>query len=80
MAEPAKRRRRAEMTAETTKALIAAARRSFATVGYAATSMDALCADVPCVMMPGGPDRVPSKPRQKVFIRKVTVFEAKPAE
>ena len=33
------------MTAETTKALIAAARRSFATVGYAATSMDALCAE-----------------------------------
>ena len=44
MAEPATRRRRVEMAAETTKALIAAARRSFATVGYAATSMDALCA------------------------------------
>lgn len=39
------RRSRAEMIAETTAKLIAAARRSFATVGYAETSMDALCAE-----------------------------------
>ena len=33
------------MSAETVNALVAAARRSFASVGYANTSMDALCAE-----------------------------------
>ena len=39
------RRKRSDMSAETMQALIAAARRSFARVGYANTSMDALCAE-----------------------------------
>ena len=40
-----KRRSRAEMTAGTMNSLMSAARRSFRLHGYAATSMDALCAD-----------------------------------
>lgn len=42
---PSRRRRRADMIAETTAKLVAAARRSFAGRGYAATSMDELCAE-----------------------------------
>ena len=41
----APRRRRVDMIAETTAKLVAAARRSFAERGYAATSMDELCAE-----------------------------------
>ncbi len=39
------RRSRADMIAQTTGALLAAARRAFAEQGYADTSMDALCAE-----------------------------------
>ena len=46
MTETKKRRTRSEMTAETIEALTSAARRHFATVGFGATSMDALCAEV----------------------------------
>ena len=46
MAEIKGRRSRTQMIAETTNKLIDAARRSFAQVGYAATSMDDLCAEV----------------------------------
>ncbi|NOK59396.1 MAG: TetR/AcrR family transcriptional regulator [Chloroflexi bacterium AL-W] len=46
MSETKVRRSRTEMIAETTTKLIAAARRSFAQVGYAVTSMDELCAEV----------------------------------
>jgi AcrR family transcriptional regulator len=42
----AARRTREQMSEETTRLLIAAARRSFADVGYHATSMDELCAEV----------------------------------
>jgi AcrR family transcriptional regulator len=38
-------KRRAELSAETAERLIAAARRAFAEQGYAAASMDALCAE-----------------------------------
>lgn len=44
--DPGKRRSRAERIAETTQKLITAARRSFAQVGYSATSMDDLCGEV----------------------------------
>ncbi|MDX2161310.1 MAG: TetR/AcrR family transcriptional regulator [bacterium] len=46
MTDSTNRRSRTQMIAVTTAKLIAAARRSFATVGYAATSMDELCAEV----------------------------------
>jgi AcrR family transcriptional regulator len=45
MAETAQRRSRGEMTAGTTAKLVAAARAAFRTEGYAAASMDALCAE-----------------------------------
>ena len=45
MAEAAQRRSRGEMTAGTTAKLVAAARAAFRTEGYAAASMDALCAE-----------------------------------
>ena len=45
MAEAAQRRSRGEMTAGTTTRLVAAARAAFRTDGYAAASMDALCAE-----------------------------------
>lgn len=45
MTETAQRRSRKAMIAETTGKLVAAARRSFAAKGYAATSMDDLCAE-----------------------------------
>ena len=43
---PSPRRSHEQMIKETTAKLIQAARHSFATVGYAATSMDELCAEV----------------------------------
>jgi AcrR family transcriptional regulator len=45
MPEAAQRRSRGEMTAGTTAKLVAAARAAFRTEGYAAASMDALCAE-----------------------------------
>jgi AcrR family transcriptional regulator len=45
MAEAVQRRSRGEMTAGTTARLVAAARAAFRTDGYAAASMDALCAE-----------------------------------
>jgi AcrR family transcriptional regulator len=45
MAEAAQRRSRGEMTAGTTARLVAAARAAFRTEGFAAASMDALCAE-----------------------------------
>ena len=45
MPEAAQRRSRGEMTAGTTARLVAAARAAFRTEGYAAASMDALCAE-----------------------------------
>jgi AcrR family transcriptional regulator len=45
MAEAAQRRSRGEMTSATTAKLLAAARSAFRTEGYAAASMDALCAE-----------------------------------
>lgn len=42
---PTARRTHAEMNAETTRRLVAAARRAFGEQGYAATSMDGLCAE-----------------------------------
>lgn len=46
MAASGSRKSRPQKIAETTTKLIAAARKSFATVGYAATSMDELCREV----------------------------------
>jgi AcrR family transcriptional regulator len=45
MPEAAQRRSRGEMTAGTTARLVAAARAAFRAEGYAAASMDALCAE-----------------------------------
>lgn len=45
MVQKAQRKTREQMIAQTTAKLIAAARRAFATEGYAAASMDALCAE-----------------------------------
>jgi AcrR family transcriptional regulator len=45
MVDAARRRSRGEMTAGTTARLVAAARAAFRTEGFAAASMDALCAE-----------------------------------
>ena len=45
MTEPATRRSREQMRAETKAQLVNAARRAFAADGYAASAMDAICAD-----------------------------------
>ena len=45
MAEPNVRRSREQMRAETRAQLVSAARRAFAAEGYAASAMDAICAD-----------------------------------
>lgn len=45
MGDPSPRRSRGEMREQTTAQLLAAARRAFAADGYAASAMDAICAD-----------------------------------
>ena len=51
---------------------------NYAAFGKLVSGLDVLdrIADVPCVMMPGGVDQVPSKPREKVVIRGIQIVAA----